>query len=345
MKKQLLAAVLNLCALTVTVSAADIVATDGTVYRDINIQESTPLGINFSSEGNVHWLDFRDMPPETAARYGYDPAKAAAFEKQLAASQQITTVNNSAAAATTPTPATTAPAASTTTSSTTRQSTTTVVTPIGGYSTSPSGTTVVTPLGIYSESTAPASPPPATQVVVVTPDTPVIYDPTIVYEPGAAVWVLWNGRYYPRYWWHYWYWNKRWVMWNGRCYPAHYFYGGGRWHGNHYYRYHHDQRHNLPPRHGQPGPDRRSPGMNPSQRQHGGDGRQASPGMNQGQQQRGGDGRQASPDMNQGQQQRGGDGRQSSTGMNQGRQPVNEGGGQNERGGDGRTYGGHGRGR
>lgn len=81
-------AVLLLSALlTAAVSAEDITTTDGTVYKNIKISETTPIGLNFVSDDKACWVDFRDLPPDTAKKYGYDPVKAADFEKMLAQNQ------------------------------------------------------------------------------------------------------------------------------------------------------------------------------------------------------------------------------------------------------------------
>ena len=65
-------AVLLLSALlTAAVAAEDITTTDGTVYKNIKISETTPLGINFVSDDKVCWVDFRDLSADTAKKYGY----------------------------------------------------------------------------------------------------------------------------------------------------------------------------------------------------------------------------------------------------------------------------------
>ncbi|MDD3117792.1 MAG: hypothetical protein PHQ27_01315 [Victivallales bacterium] len=266
-------------AVSCAVNADDIVANDGTVYKDVTVQEITPLGINFASGGNACWLDYRDMPVETAKKYGYDSAKAAAFEQSLARNQGNTATATTPVTAPAQVPAASAAAAATPVTTTADIAGTTVTapsvsaavaTPIAGatvttpsvsttvttpavsttVSTVPAGVTVATPVAAVNananaievvtpiasvtlgQSTPAATP---TQVVVINPDTPVVYDTSIVYEPVTTTWVLWNGRYYPRYWWHYWYWDHHWVYWNGRYYPGNVFYGGGRWHGGHYY--------------------------------------------------------------------------------------------------------------
>lgn len=254
MKTKILSCLL-VSAMVLAVRADDIVANDGTVYKDVTIQEVTPLGINFVSSGNTCWLDYRDMPTETAKKYGYDPAKAAAFEKGLASTNGNTATATTPVTAPATVPAASAAAASATVvtpvaSTTVTAPTATVVTPVASVSTTPASVAVTTPVASVSTSPEAISvvtpiasvtlgqaivPAPSTKVIVVNPDTPVEYDTTVVYEPTTTVWVLWNGRYYPRYWWHYWYWDHHWVRWNGRYYPGHVFYGGGRWHGGHYY--------------------------------------------------------------------------------------------------------------
>ena len=272
-------AVLLLSALlTAAVSAEDITTTDGTVYKDIKISETTPIGINFVSGDKASWVDFRDLPPEVAQKYGYDPAKAAEFEKVLVQNQGSTVTANmpvtapavasppvavSSQAAKIATPVATAtvspqtvnvatPVATTTVSSRTA----TVSTPVAATTISPQTVSVSTPIATATVSSAPGSagisvttpvasvtigspaPPPAqSRVVVVNNSDPVVYDEQIAYEPVTTTWVLWNGRYYPRYWWHYWYWDHHYISWNGRYYPAHYFHNAGRWHEGRYYHY------------------------------------------------------------------------------------------------------------
>ncbi len=279
--------------LTAAVSAEDVTTTDGTVYKDIKISETTPIGINFVSGDKACWVDFRDLPPDTAKRYGYDPAKAADFEKALAQNQGSTVTGNmpvtapaaviSPPAATTVSPqgvnvatpvATTAvspqavnvatpvataavspqavnvvtPAATTTVSpravtvtspaavASVSPQTVSVSTPVANATVSATGIGVTTPIATVTIG-SPAPPPAQARVVVVNNTDPVVYDENIAYEPVTATWVLWNGRYYPRYWWHYWYWDHHYICWNGRYYPAHYFHNAGRWHEGRYYHY------------------------------------------------------------------------------------------------------------
>ena len=63
--------------------STDLVLTNGTTFNNIEVTENTPLGINFICNGSAGWADFRDMPLNEATAFGYDPVKAAAFEKQL----------------------------------------------------------------------------------------------------------------------------------------------------------------------------------------------------------------------------------------------------------------------
>jgi len=91
------------------VSAEDITTTDGTVYKNIKISETTPIGINFVSDDKACWVDFRDLPPDTAKKYGYDPAKAAEFEKMLAQSQGSNAPATAPAVAGTPAAGTVSP--------------------------------------------------------------------------------------------------------------------------------------------------------------------------------------------------------------------------------------------
>lgn len=63
--------------------STDLVLNNGATFKDIEITQTTPIGINFVCNGSAGWADFRDMPMNEAAAFGYDPVKAAAFEKQL----------------------------------------------------------------------------------------------------------------------------------------------------------------------------------------------------------------------------------------------------------------------
>jgi len=251
--------------LTAAVSAEDITTTDGTVYKDIKISETTPIGINFVSGDKASWVDFRDLPPDTAKKYGYDPVKAAQFEKTLAQNQGSTLTGNMpvtapaavisppAAVAVSPTAANvTTPVAATTVT----PRAVTVTAPVAATTVTPQAVTVATPVATATVSSAPGSagiavttpiasvtigspapPPTPAKVVVVNSGDPVVYDEQIAYEPVTTTWILWNGRYYPRYWWHYWYWDHHYIFWNGRYYPAHYFHNAGRWHEGRYYHY------------------------------------------------------------------------------------------------------------
>ncbi|MFA6103936.1 MAG: hypothetical protein WCV67_12790 [Victivallaceae bacterium] len=275
--------------LTAAVSAEDVTTADGTVYKDIKISETTPIGINFVSGDKACWVDFRDLPPDTAKKYGYDPVKAADFEKALTQNQGSTVSSNTpvtapaavvsapAVSAVTPVATTTVspqavnvatPVAAATVSPQSASVTTpaaattvsprmaTVSTPVAATTVSPQTVSVSTPVATATVSSAPGSagisvttpianvtigspaPPPAqARVVVVNNGDPVVYDEQIVYEPVTTTWILWNGRYYPRYWWHYWYWDHHYISWNGRYYPAHYFHNAGRWHEGRYYHY------------------------------------------------------------------------------------------------------------
>jgi len=251
--------------LTAAVSAEDITTTDGTVYKDIKISETTPIGINFVSGDKACWVDFRDLPTDAAKKYGYDPAKAAQFEKTLAQNQGSTLTGNmpvTAPAAVISPPAAVAvspqavnvatPVAATTVS----PRAVTVTAPAAATVVSPQSVSVSTPVATATVSSAPGSagiavttpiasvtigspapPPTPARVVVVNSGDPVVYDEQIAYEPVTATWILWNGRYYPRYWWHYWYWDHHYIFSNGRYYPAHYFHNAGRWHEGRYYHY------------------------------------------------------------------------------------------------------------
>ncbi len=219
-------AVLLLFALfAATVQCEDITTIDGTVYKDIRVTERTPIGINFVSNDKACWADFRDLPPDVAQKYGYDPAKAAEFEKALAQNQGSTVTGDPAemVADKAALEEDTIPPA--------------VATPVQGVNVA-----VNTPVANATITTAP--PPP--QVIVVNNGDTVVYDQQIIYEPTTTIWVSWCGRYYPRSYWHYWYWKDRYVCWSGRYYPAHCFYRGGVWDQGKYYKYAPDPRRNFP---------------------------------------------------------------------------------------------------
>lgn len=247
--------------------AEDIVTSDGTVYRDVKITEITPIGINFISDNQACWADFRDLPPAVAQKYGFNPAKAGDFEKALAQNQGRTIADNTPVVAPTVAPAT-APAVTPVATPVAAPVgvVSTTVSPVGISASTPIASATVTPLSanittpVASVTIGALAPPPLTKVVVINQSDPVVYDTTIVAEPTTTIWVLWNGRYYPRYWWHYWYWNHRYVQCNGRYYPAHYYYHGGIWNGGRYVPYRVDSRH------GYSAPSRKSSdrGRNPS---------------------------------------------------------------------------------
>ncbi len=213
-------AVLLLFALfAVAVLGDDITTIDGTVYKDIRVTEITPLGINFDSNAQACWIDFRDLPADVAKKYGYDPVKAAEFEKALDQNQGNAVTGNQSVMVgdNTVLEENTNPAQE--------------VNVAGGTAT---GGAVVN---------APSVPSP--QVIIVNNGDPVIYNQQIIYEAATSVWVLWAGRYYPRSYWHYWYWKDRYVSWNGRYYPAHCYYRGGAWDRGQNYNYAPEPRRNL----------------------------------------------------------------------------------------------------
>jgi len=220
-------AVLLLFALfAATVMGEDITTIDGTVYKDIRITETTPIGLNFVSNDKACWVDFRDLPPDVAQKYGYDPAKAAEFEKALSQNQGSVVPGNPADMVadkaelerdTIPEAAPPVPA---------------------------QGVNVAVNTPVASASVTIAPPPP--QVIVVNNGDTVVYDDQIVYEPTTTVWVSWCGRYYPRSYWHYWYWKDRYVYCDGRYYPAHCYYRGGVWDHGKYYKYAPDPHRNFP---------------------------------------------------------------------------------------------------
>ena len=83
-------------------------------------------------------------------------------------------------------------------------------------------------------------PPSSSNTTYINSGDAVPYDVGLV--AGAVTqWVFWNGKIYPYYWWHQWYWQNHWTYWNGHFYPSHYLYGNAIWHNGQYYPY----RHNL----------------------------------------------------------------------------------------------------
>jgi len=83
-------------------------------------------------------------------------------------------------------------------------------------------------------------PPSAGNTIYVNPGDTVPYVAGLVALP-VTTWVYWNGKLYPYYWWHQWYWQNHWTFWNGHFYPSHYLYKSAVWHNGQYYPY----RHNL----------------------------------------------------------------------------------------------------
>jgi uncharacterized membrane protein YgcG len=75
--------------------AIDLTLNNGTVYSNITVTQTAPLGINFICNGAAGWADFRDMPSDEAKVFGYDPTKAAAFEQQLQSNQGSALPDNS----------------------------------------------------------------------------------------------------------------------------------------------------------------------------------------------------------------------------------------------------------
>ena len=216
-----------LFALCATVLGEDITTTDGTVYKDIRVTEITPIGINFVSNEKACWTDFRDLPPDVAQKYGYDPAKAAEFEKSLAQNQGSNVVAGD-------------PSEMVADKAALEEDTiqSAAATPVQG-----GGIIINAPV---TNTIVNVVPPPSPQVIVVNNGDTVVYDQQIDYEPATTVWVLWGGRYYPRSYWHYWYWKDRYVYCDGRYYPAHSYYRGGVWDHGRYYKYAPDPRRNFP---------------------------------------------------------------------------------------------------
>lgn len=97
----------------------------------------------------------------------------------------------------------------------------------------------IPPEANLDSNTVPQTPENTTTIV---PGQQVTYNPTY-FQSAAPVyhngWVYWNGRHYPYYWWHHWYWQHHWVYANGRYYPWHYYHHHGVWYHGNYYPYHH----------------------------------------------------------------------------------------------------------
>ena len=85
--------------------ASDIHTKDGNVYRNATVTRVEPDGIVIMTNTGVIKLNFSELPKELQQKYGYDPAKAAAFvaaEADKRARQQQAIV--SAAVVATPQP-------------------------------------------------------------------------------------------------------------------------------------------------------------------------------------------------------------------------------------------------
>jgi len=64
-------------------SDASLVLADGNVCGGIKICKTAPVGINFVNGNQRCRVEYRAIPPQLAEKYGYDPVKAAEFEKLL----------------------------------------------------------------------------------------------------------------------------------------------------------------------------------------------------------------------------------------------------------------------
>ena len=64
-------------------SDASLVLADGSVCGSIKICKTAPVGINFVNGNQRCRVEYRAIPPQLAEKYGYDPVKAAEFEKLL----------------------------------------------------------------------------------------------------------------------------------------------------------------------------------------------------------------------------------------------------------------------
>ena len=67
----------------VTITADDFTTNDGVTYLGAQVVQTTPLGIKILVSGHYHWIDFRDLPADVAAKYGYNPDQLQNFENDL----------------------------------------------------------------------------------------------------------------------------------------------------------------------------------------------------------------------------------------------------------------------
>src|SRR6266581_6819624 len=72
----------------VTLCADDITTLSGRKYSGATTTRAEPDGLVITFKNGVVKIPFADLPPEVRAKYGYDPAKAAQFQQQVATAQQ-----------------------------------------------------------------------------------------------------------------------------------------------------------------------------------------------------------------------------------------------------------------
>ena len=76
----------------------EIKTVSGKTYRDVRVTKVTPSEISVIHESGAGRIPLKDLPDDLKAKFGYDPAKAAEFQKQAAAKEaQIQAAVNQAA--------------------------------------------------------------------------------------------------------------------------------------------------------------------------------------------------------------------------------------------------------
>ena len=63
--------------------AEDIRTKDGKLHRNVTVTSVAPDGISVTTSAGIEHLPFTQLPPELQQKYGYDPAKAAAYANAL----------------------------------------------------------------------------------------------------------------------------------------------------------------------------------------------------------------------------------------------------------------------
>ncbi|MCP3966294.1 MAG: hypothetical protein GY750_09085 [Lentisphaerae bacterium] len=69
-------------------TTSQITLKDGRVLKNPYVLSKNPSGINVGHDGGVIFIKFADMKPETAKKFGYNPQKAKAYEKDITQKQQ-----------------------------------------------------------------------------------------------------------------------------------------------------------------------------------------------------------------------------------------------------------------